>query len=214
MPSRDCAVQNSIGPVMKVYDIDGKCVEYEGVPDMSAVLAEFHKPACHTVLFVEGGDNEPLESLDACTNESTVFLVYESIAHRQHCSWVRERFEPLEYIFGAGEMLTWPKLEWKDRFLGSTDYIDGVSVSDLENHPAMLGEDIYGRAFVALRVIVGDTPQCVVIFQRYTDSIGTWAFAGHHVPISGSLHSHNVAYLQELLGKSQSTPETEFPTQA
>ena len=101
--------------------------------------------------------------------------------------WINSRFPPfVRDRFGGGNaMQAFPLLPWDDHFLGGTQYIDGVRFRDLEGHTARIGEDAYGRPFVVFamhrrrRAENDDDPvvRTHVLFQRYTKSAFTWAFA-------------------------------------
>lgn len=76
-----------------------------------------------------------------------------------------------------------PVLEFQDRFIGATCYLDGIACTD-PPHPIMVGRDKHGRGFLTVRykceedwVFDGETrkatPNAVhflTLFQRYTDS--------------------------------------------
>ena len=73
---------------------------------------------------------------------------------------------------GLKKMMTYPILPWKSHFLGSTDYIDNIKVTDVWA-PIMLGIDESGRPFITLRTsqMIRKKPNVIVntLFQRYTD---------------------------------------------
>lgn len=72
-----------------------------------------------------------------------------------------------------------PILEFKDKFIGSTDYIDRVRISDL-SAPVMVGIDRYRRAYIVLRMNfkskTHNRVETVVhtFFERYTNERQVW----------------------------------------
>jgi hypothetical protein len=72
-----------------------------------------------------------------------------------------------------------PVLEYRDTFLGATDYLDGITSLDL-NYPIMIGRDCYKRGFIAIRYrcldhdwtfdertypLSPDKTHCLILFQ-------------------------------------------------
>lgn len=53
---------------------------------------------------------------------------------------------------GLQRFLAYPILEWREDFMGFTDYIDRIRPLDLSD-PVMIGRDGYGRSFIALRIM-------------------------------------------------------------
>ena len=184
---------------MKISDMSGKTVEYAAWPSLQDALAEFSKPGEFPVFFAAHGD-AALQDLRSLPPETTsVFAVYEGA--NQH--WIRTHYPPrIAALFGGiGTMLTLPKIRWESHFEGATQYIDGIRSDDLDEHPVMLGVDNYARPFVVFCAEhqVQGKKAAVVLFQRYSDSAQTWAFAGHG-PLSGSLHCENTAAMERLFG--------------
>ena len=66
-------------------------------------------------------------------------------------------------------------LDWKDKYLGGTDYIDGILDSDLKSS-LNFGIDPYKRPFVVIRYkkLLSQKIDCLTIFQRYTDTKSCW----------------------------------------
>jgi hypothetical protein len=60
---------------------------------------------------------------------------------------------------------------------GSTDYLDFITVEDMENLPIRVGVDRFNRPFIALRIIhkKEEEPFVVCVFQRYTNDKITWS---------------------------------------
>ena len=75
---------------------------------------------------------------------------------------------------GMENMIKIPILEWKDNFLGGTDYIDRITPEDL-NHKIMMGIDRYHRPFICFRIKRDEEKYSVdTLFQRYTGETQTW----------------------------------------
>ena len=79
---------------------------------------------------------------------------------------------------GMENMIKIPILEWKDNFLGGTDYIDRIKPEDL-NHKIMMGIDRYQRPFICFRIKrynqrYGEIYSVDTLFQRYTGEKKTW----------------------------------------
>ena len=102
---------------------------------------------------------------------------------RDRVEWIVDRFPPpLVLIFtGIETILSFPILEWNDRFLGATGYIDRLAPHDM-THPVMMGEDMWSRPFIAFRTYkIYDPkkePAVDVFFRRYKNS-DRWACAHH-----------------------------------
>ena len=87
------------------------------------------------------------------------------------------------------------------RFVGATQYIDGVRVADLGGAPAALGVDVHGRSFVSFVVEHGGKRRVATLFQRYTGPDGLWAIAGA-LPMSGALHEGNREIVRALCSEA------------
>ena len=79
----------------------------------------------------------------------------------------------IQTLFG-NKLLTAKILEWNDRFLGSTSYIDSISRDDVKGD-LMIGVDPYDRPFFILRE---NDDKLVTYFKRHTDKHSfIWASA-------------------------------------
>lgn len=75
---------------------------------------------------------------------------------------------------GFEKFLSFPILEWKNDFMGFTDYIDRIQLSDVSD-PVMIGTDCYNRSFITLKLKKNLEKEFVIImFQRYTNHLETW----------------------------------------
>ena len=109
------------------------------------------------------------------------------------CKW-RHAYGQVEWDCACLQLLRnrYPRLTYEDRFCGGTGYLDGVRPSDVRCG-VMEGHDIHGRSFFTIRyrcedsnfIFDGRTHNlhtdricCLTIFQRFTDSTGTWCKAG------------------------------------
>jgi len=92
----------------------------------------------------------------------------------------------IELFGGYEKFIDYPILEFKEKFVGSTDYIDRIKPADV-THPIMIGVDCYKRAFVTIRSINKYGVKVVdTLFQRYTDEKTTWSNGCHDVGINFS----------------------------
>jgi hypothetical protein len=84
--------------------------------------------------------------------------------------------EEIVNLFTLERMANFPILEYKEEFLGLTDYIDGILPQDM-THPIMMGVDKYKRAFIAIRTYQPQEKKTMVdtIFQRYTKDKLIWS---------------------------------------
>ena len=88
------------------------------------------------------------------------------------------------HVIGSVPLCVLLDLEWVDfqpQWIGSTGYIDNVRPSDIYGHPFKCCIDSYGR----LAILMRRKTDVAVLFQRYTDSSTTWAFASASLPIGG-----------------------------
>ena len=81
---------------------------------------------------------------------------------------------------GIKNILNYPELEWDDKYLGSTGYIDRIRVKNV-THKIMRGIDKWNRPFITLRLKDNDEDTCskynsyiIVLFKRYYDDKKTW----------------------------------------
>ncbi len=65
------------------------------------------------------------------------------------------------------------RIDWKQKWLGPTQYIDRAKYGDFEDDSGQIyyGEDNYKRPFIFIKIKVDDNTNVLIsIFQRYTDS--------------------------------------------
>ncbi len=89
-------------------------------------------------------------------------------------------------------LLDLPTIKFNDKFIGATDYIDGIKSVDL-NDSSVLGLDEYGRYFISIKYrcledewefngsiypINSGMVHCLTVFQRYTGG-SSWCKAGY-----------------------------------
>ncbi len=194
---------------MRLCDPEGKSVEYDSQPDIDSARETFQQDDAVPFFYLSGGD-APLDSFRDLPQDSEVYVVYKTA----FADWIHESFPPVvaDLFGGHAAMATLPKLEWNPGFLGSTHYIDGIRRADLGDNPVMVGEDNFRRPFVTFRLTrksekedVNGKPMRVhhlhTLFQRYTDSPCTWAFAGCGI-MCGSLHEDNQEIMRELFSEA------------
>ena len=79
-------------------------------------------------------------------------------------------------------LLKTPIKKWDSKFLGSTGYIDGITLEDI-HYPITIGIDNDRRPFIVLRHIDPEyksypSKYCLdILFQRYSDCKNTWSNA-------------------------------------
>lgn len=91
-------------------------------------------------------------------------------------TWLGKCPRQIQLLGGYRALLDYPLLEWRDKFLGHTGYIDEIRPEDV-SHPVMLGVDSYGRAFATIRTYNPSRPshiQLETMFQRYSNNLTTW----------------------------------------
>ena len=80
----------------------------------------------------------------------------------------------IKVMGGFQKFLSFPALEWKNEFIGFTDYIDRISPCDVSD-PIMIGIDCYRRSFITLKLYKDNQQEFVItLFQRYTNDPNTW----------------------------------------
>tara|TARA_Y100001958_G_C20918988_1_gene334041 strand:- start:15 stop:626 length:612 start_codon:yes stop_codon:yes gene_type:complete len=86
----------------------------------------------------------------------------------------------IELMGGMRNMLLFPILEWKNKYLGATGYIDGITPEDLSSS-IMIGKDKkYHRPFITIRTIDKDKRKNITtLFQRYTNEKKTWSHGNY-----------------------------------
>ena len=98
---------------------------------------------------------------------------------------------------GVKYMAQLPYLEWKREYFGRTGYIDNIKPTEM-SHPVMLGfDEIFDRPFILFRstkkkvknnkeqrksdiIYTKRKYNITTIFQRYTDSKGTWSNSSYN----------------------------------
>ena len=93
--------------------------------------------------------------------------------------FIIENYHPILIdIFSLENMITFPILTWKSRFLG-IDYIDGIKPHDLV-YPIMLGTDNYNRSFISVKTFSKNKNKLGVdtIFRRYSNDMSSWTDGG------------------------------------
>lgn len=78
---------------------------------------------------------------------------------------------PCLKVLGRDKYMALPVLQVGHR-VGKNDVIDFIV--DIP-FPLMRGTDIYKRPFVAIKILVDDTPQVGVFFQRWSNRTTEWA---------------------------------------
>ena len=77
----------------------------------------------------------------------------EFVRRKRHEAWLIRSFPPsIRELFGGTEaMQTLPRQAWRRRYLGSTQYVDGIAVGELPSDAAVVvGEDEeYCRPYAA-----------------------------------------------------------------
>jgi hypothetical protein len=183
-------------PLLTICDMTGKRQQYDdAMPSLETACNDFSMPGCNTLFFVANTADEVKDFQPG----STLFAVYED----PETSWRRNSFPPrVSSLLGGEQALrTFPQMAWKSHFLGSTDYIDSIQYDDLDGNPVMLGVDCYKRPFIVFVLVHNTTGRrkLNVLFQRYTDTDRTWAFAGNG-PFCGRLHAQNTPSLRDIFG--------------
>ena len=190
---------------MRFCEPEGKTVEYDSPPDYCSAKEAFQKHDAVPVFYLVGGD-APLHSFHDLPQDCEVYVVYRTA----FVDWIHESFpSAVADLFGGhSAMARLPKIEWRPDFLGSTDYIDRIRPADMGDNPIMVGEDNYRRPFVTFRLTrksenedERQKPMLSTLFQRYTDSTHTWAFAGCGI-MNGSLHQYNQDIMRQLFSEA------------
>jgi hypothetical protein len=107
-------------------------------------------------------------------------------------SLIKLHFSPIivELMGGIKQMLHFPELKWKNRFMGSTSYIDGINNEDM-SVPIMFGIDnVYRRPFISFKVNYCNKKTSVTtIFQRYSNNKHAWTHGTNSISfITESCH--------------------------
>ena len=104
---------------------------------------------------------------------------------KKKMEYIRMYFCPEIIVLMGGKknMLLFPILKLKDRFIGSTDYIDNIHPKHLSS-PIMIGKDRYHRPFISIRTIDHNKHRFVTtLFQRYTNDKKTWTHGSYRSSI-------------------------------
>ena len=118
-------------------------------------------------------------------------------------------------LFGNSLHL-FPVLGWKERFCGSTGYLDKMGFKDIE-YPMMIGIDGFKRSFIVLCYRLKDDDlkyYCLdTFFQRYSDDKFTWSHATNSgyselIDISGYFYNKGVIEDKNLRIKIKDLLET------
>ena len=81
-----------------------------------------------------------------------------------------------------------PILPWKRNFIGCTDYIDRIGLSDL-TYPIMIGVDHFHRPFIAIKYTYQELNNSenkigrITVFQRYSNDYKCWVSCNKIGPI-------------------------------
>lgn len=104
---------------------------------------------------------------------------FVSDGYKKKEEWVLTHIpKSITECIGMRVLLDAPFMTWCDSYMGCTGYIDRIQNID---HPIMLGTDIFGRAFIAIRTFDQEKKSGVLIlFQRYSDDAGTWTYGTRH----------------------------------
>ena len=158
-----------------------------------------------------------LDSLSKVTNSSYLVKAREDCLHKKEffnywktCHLYKKHITDHEIVRNGSAELTLPKcllrlplLQFKPSFIGSSNYIDGISNKDL-THPVMIGIDNYGRYYLTIKyqcdqmewgfdgdiyTVDRDKTNCLTIFQRLTGGDG-WCKAGCDCHNSGAPFLH------------------------
>jgi len=193
-----------------ICNMEGKTKRYNELPSIENAKADFVKEGYTTLFYLKGGETslETFENIDTNETEIRIFSVYEN----DFFSLIKRRI-PLSILdlFGGYENIcSFPYLEWNDRFLGGTDYIDGIRYNDLGKHSIMIGKDKSNRIFLVFKLINNENKKWTqTLFQRYPDRLddngdwpvgNTWAFANGI--LSGCLHADNIKYMNKLFSEN------------
>ena len=83
----------------------------------------------------------------------------------------------IELFGGFNTFIEFPIFDWKESFLGETNYIDNILPSDMTS-PVMIGLDSWSRPFIALRINNKkrneNSISVTILFQRYTNLSYSW----------------------------------------
>lgn len=146
---------------------------------------------------------------DKMNNEKEKFFKIKDLYHKNI----------IDMMGGVKYMAQLPYLEWKRKYLGGTGYIEGIKPTDM-SAPVMLGiDEVFNRPFISFRTTImkdkNNKEQRIsdiiytkrkynitTIFQRYTDSKGTWSNSsynwgfvneGGHFMVNGKLKHYLLA---------------------
>ena len=80
----------------------------------------------------------------------------------------------IELFGGYKKFITYPLLNFKNYYIGCTDYIDRVKHNDMIS-PIMIGIDYFKRPFISIRYLEDNKKKVVTVFQRYTEDNNLWS---------------------------------------
>ena len=80
---------------------------------------------------------------------------------------------------GINKFVEFPVLEWKNKFVGGTDYIDSILNTDLSS-PIMFGKDCYNRSFITIKYFENTGVKTITLFQRYTNIRTCWTHGSRY----------------------------------
>lgn len=137
-----------------------------------------------------------LGGLQHITNENQVIqCLHGQLQTKQKVLEILKKTKLLKYLSPKFQLVgQFPILPFQPHFLGATSYLDGIKARDM-THPVMFGVDPYRRVYICVKyrccqdsfrqnneeVQIDPTGKIftLTVFQRYTESRGTWCKAGH-----------------------------------
>jgi hypothetical protein len=96
---------------------------------------------------------EYLPSSDIYKMRTIVSSLQKIKCFYDHVNYIKNKF-PISIVIAMGgfeKFLSFPILEWRNDFMGFTDYIDRILPSDVF-YPIMIGTDCYQRSFITLKL--------------------------------------------------------------
>ena len=125
------------------------------------------------------------DALAVCATCGSLKRVLKDICQLRFTTQMQNVVRHFPYhVIASVPMTIWLDIEWTDfrnEWMGDTDYIDRVSHKDFHGHPFKCCRDDYGRLVLLMR----RKADVAVLFQRYTDDTMTWTFASNTLPIGG-----------------------------
>ena len=115
------------------------------------------------------------------TNKANFGIMREKIEEKRRWEKILKIF-PIGIIdmIGKERFLKGEHVEWQGRWLGATEYIDGIFPEDLDNNLSY-GVDCYDRFFIFIKIrklkysrqtdeFISDKNTVLTLFKRYSDS--------------------------------------------